>query len=172
MKSVFLLTGKPGTGKTTVIRKALSYFRARAGGFYTEEIRESYIRKGFKIITLDGRESVLSHVDFKSKYSVGKYHVSLENLENVAVPAILNAINESDIIVIDEIGKMELLSPSFRDAVLRAVNSGKKVLGTIMLNPHPFADNIKNNPNVNVIMLSIANREDVLKKLTPELAGS
>jgi nucleoside-triphosphatase len=169
MKSVFLLTGKPGTGKTTVIRKALSFMPRKPGGFYTEEIRESGIRRGFKIITLDGKETVLSHVDFKGPYIVGKYHVNIENLESVAVPVVIKAITGTGIIVIDEIGKMELISDLFKEAVLRAVNSGKKVLGTIMQNPHPFADSIKANPNVEVITITVSNRETILQQLLEDL---
>ena len=169
MKSVFLLTGRPGSGKTTIIRKTLSYIKAKPGGFYTEEIRISGIRQGFKIITLDGRESVLSHVDFTGPYTVGKYHVNIQNLETIAVPAILQSLREADLTVIDEIGKMEILSSLFRETVLQAVNSGRKILGTIMLNPNPFADSIKKNPAVNLVTLTAANRDAVLHDLVNAL---
>jgi len=170
MKSVFLLTGKPGTGKTTVIKKALSHIKISAGGFYTEEIRSSGIRKGFKIITLDGSEAMLSHTDFSSPFKVGKYHVNIENLDNTGVKAILEAVRNAGLIIIDEIGKMEILSPAFRDAVLQAINSNKRVLGTIMLNPNPFADKIKKDPGVKLITVTASNRDKVLEDLIEELS--
>jgi len=165
MANVYLLNGSPGTGKTTVIRQAVASFKARAGGFYTEEIRTGGTRQGFRIVTLDGHDTVMSHVDFPGRYRVSRYGVDIQNLDNVGVAAINRAIEESDLIVIDEIGKMELFSSRFREAVLKAIDSGKKVLGTIMLNPHPFADDIKRHPKVKVIELTRANHDRVLREI-------
>ncbi|MGD0352918.1 MAG: NTPase [Dehalococcoidia bacterium] len=165
MASVYLLTGSPGTGKTTVIKQAIAGSEIKAGGFYTEEIRSGGTRQGFRIVTLDGQDAILAHVDNPSRYRVSKYSVDIGNLDNIGVSAIERAIAESDLIVIDEIGKMELFSPRFREAVLKAIDSGKKVLGTIMLNPHPFADNVRRRTNVKVIELTRANHDQVLKEI-------
>src|SRR4030043_640880 len=165
MANVYLLTGSPGTGKTTVIRQAVASSKAKAGGFYTEEIRSGGTRRGFRIVALDGQNAILAHVDSHSRYRVSKYGVDVQSLDNVGVAAINRAIDENDLIVIDEIGKMELFSPRFREAVLKAIDSGKKVLGTIMLSPYPFADDIKRHPNVRVIELTRANHEEVLREI-------
>ena len=75
-KKNILITGLPGVGKTTIIKKLSEELRKfHPVGFYTEEIREKGIRKGFKLIGLDGGEGILSHVDVKSTYTVGKYNV-------------------------------------------------------------------------------------------------
>jgi nucleoside-triphosphatase len=165
MANVYLLTGSPGTGKTTVIRQAIAGSEAKAGGFYTEEIRSGGTRQGFRLVTLDGHDAILAHVDIHSRYRVSKYGVDVQNLDNVGVAAINQAIEISDLIVIDEIGKMELFSPRFREAVLKAIDSGKKVLGTIMLSPNSFADNIKCHPKVKVIQLTRANHDEVLREI-------
>jgi len=165
MASVYLLTGSPGTGKTTVIRQALAGMEINAGGFYTEEIRSSGTRQGFRIVTLNGQDAVLAHVDNPSRHRVSKYGVDITNLDNVGVAAVERAIEGSDLIVIDEIGKMELFSPRFREAVLKAIDSGKKVLGTIMLNPHPFADDVKHHPNVKVVEVTRNNHDRVLGEI-------
>ena len=165
MANVYLLTGSPGTGKTTVVRQAIARSKVKAGGFYTEEIRIGGARQGFRIVTLDGQDAILAHVDSHSRYRVSKYGVDVQNLDNVGVAAINQAIDESDLIVIDEIGKMELFSPRFRDAVLKAIDSGKKVLGTIMLSPHPFADDIKRRPKVKVAQLTRADHNEVLREI-------
>jgi nucleoside-triphosphatase len=165
VKRVLLLTGQPGSGKTALIKEALARTEVKGGGFYTEEIRTGGIRQGFRIATLDGQEAVLAHVDISSPHQVSKYRVDIGALERVGVSALRQALAESDLIVIDEIGKMELLSPRFKEVVTQAMNSGKKVLGTIMLNPHPFADEIKHHPQAEVLPLTRDNRTEVMKKV-------
>lgn len=165
MKNVLLLTGKPGTGKTALIKEAIAEARIKAGGFYTEEIRTSGIRQGFKIVTLDGQDAILAHTHISSPYQVSKYKVDVDSLNKVAVPTIYQALKESDLIIIDEIGKMELLSPQFREAVWQAVNSSKRVLGTVMLGPHPFADKVKNHPGVKTLLVTRVNRNQVLEEI-------
>lgn len=169
MKRVWLLTGPPGVGKTSLIRQAVSGLAA--GGFYTEEVRESGIRQGFRLVTLDGNNVMLAHVRIKSTYKVGKYGVDLVSFEQVGVAALSRAIAECPVVVIDEIGKMELFSEAFRQAVLEALSSGKKVLGTIMLKPHPWADEVKRRPEVNLILLSLDNRQQVLAEVQSWLRG-
>ncbi len=165
MTTAYLLTGSPGVGKTTLIREVLSRVGKKAGGFYTQEIRSGGTREGFKIVTLDGHEAILAHISTASPYRVGKYGVDINNLENIAVAALEKAVEESELIVIDEIGKMELFSPRFREAVLKATDSGKKVLGTVMLKPHPFADRLKHHPEVSVLHLSRNNRNEVAARI-------
>ena len=165
MKHVYLLTGAPGTGKTSLIKQVAVRMRGRAGGFYTEEIRTRGAREGFRLVTLDGQDAVLAHVDTVSRYRVGKYGVDIKSLDRVGVPALYKAAEQCDLVVIDEIGKMELFSTSFRVAVSRMTNSGKRILGTIMLRPHPLADAIKNKPQVNLIVVTRTNYEQVLDEL-------
>jgi len=165
MKRVLLLTGQPGTGKTALIKEALARTKLKGGGFYTQEIRTRGIRQGFRIITLDGQEAILAHVGISSSYQVSKYQVDTDALDRVGVSAVRRAVQGFDLIVIDEIGKMELISPQFKEAVTQAINSGKKVLGTIMLNPHPFADEIKRRPEVETLLVTRDNRPQVTKKV-------
>jgi len=163
MKRALLLTGKPGTGKTALIKEALARTKVEGGGFYTEEIRTGGTRQGFRIVTLDGQEAILAHVGISSSYQVSKYKVDTDSLNRVGVSVLRQALKESDLIVIDEIGKMELLSPQFRETVTQVINSGKKVLGTIMLNPHPFADEIKHHPEVETLPVTRDNRTEVMR---------
>ena len=165
MKQAYLLTGGPGVGKTTLIKQAIDKAQVNAGGFFTEEIRAGGVRQGFMIVTLDGRSAILSHVDIKSHNRVSKYGVDIESLDTVGVAALKDAISGCDVVVIDEIGKMELFSPSFKDAVLEALNSKKRVLGTIMFTSHPWADDIKRHPDVALITVTRANRQQVLEQV-------
>jgi len=172
MTTAYLLTGSPGTGKTTIVKEAIAKSKIKAGGFYTEEIRSGKIRQGFRIIALDGQDAILAHVDISSPYKISKYGIDIDNLDNIGVTAIYRAIQESNLIVIDEIGKMELFSYRFREAVLKALDSDKKVLGTIMLNPHPFADEIKCHPEVKVTQLSRTNYTQALNEIVKWLKST
>ena len=165
MKKAYLLSGEPGSGKTTIIKEVLGKVNKSAGGFYTEEIRSQGVRQGFKIVTLDGKSAVLAHTSVRSPHRVSKYGVDTDSMDKVAVPALKQAIQSKDIIVIDEIGKMELFSPSFKDAVIEALQSEKKVLGTIMLASHPWADKIKARQDVGIIKVTRLNRNEVVNQV-------
>ena len=165
MKQVYLLTGKPGAGKTSLIKQAIAGMGGKAGGFYTEEIRSGGARLGFRLVTLNGECAILAHVNIHSPYQVSKYGVDIDNLDRVGVSALYKAAEECDLVVIDEIGKMELFSANFREAVLQIIDSGKSVLGTIMLNANPWADAIKLKPQVNLVVVTRVNYHQVLEEL-------
>jgi len=165
MKPVYLLTGRPGTGKTSLIKQAVAELKGKAGGFYTEEIRDRGTRLGFKLVTLDGQEAILAHVNFPSRYRVSKYGVDVDSLDRVGVFALREAAKQCDLVVVDEIGKMELFSPNFREAVLEIIGSGKRVLGTIMLVSNSWADAIKCRPQVNLVEVTRTNYYRVLDDL-------
>jgi nucleoside-triphosphatase len=165
MGKTILLTGRPRVGKTTIIKEVVRKLPGRAGGFYTEEVRERGQRQGFKIVTLDGQEGILAHVGIKSRMRVSKYGVSLADLEDIGVAAIREAMAHKDYVVIDEIGKMELFSQVFKDAVCEAVHSDKPVLGTITLASHPWADRVKALPEVTVIEVTEANRDSIARQV-------
>lgn len=165
MGQAYLLTGMPGTGKTTLIRQAVTQSGRNAGGFFTQEIRSIGIREGFRIVTLDNKEGVLAHITIDSPFRVGKYGVDISVLDTIAVDSVYSAITHSDIIVIDEIGKMELFSPRFIRAVQDALASPKKVLGTITLKPHPLADTIRLSKNIRVAELTRNSQNFVLAEI-------
>ena len=165
MKQVYLLTGRPGTGKTRLIKETIAGMGSKAGGFYTEEIRSSGVRQGFKLVTLDGQSAILAHVKIHSPYRVSKYGVDIDSLDRVGVSALRKAAQECDLVVVDEIGKMELFSANFKEAVLEIIGSGKRVLGSIMLNAHPCAEAIKRRPQVDLVPVTGANYHQVSAEL-------
>jgi nucleoside-triphosphatase len=170
MKSVYLLTGRPGTGKTSLIKQVVAESELKTGGFYTEEIRSHGSRTGFKLLTLEGQEAVLAHIDFNKRFRVGKYGVDIASLDKVGVPALRQAAGSGDLIIIDEIGKMELFSADFRRAVLDIIGGDKRVLGTIMFNANPWADDIKRRPQVNLVTVTRAGYQQILDDLHRWLA--
>ena len=166
-----LLSGRPGVGKTTLIKKWIATLPGRCGGFYTQEIRKRGRRLGFEIVTLEGRRAILAYAGVAGLPRVGKYGVYVENVNAVAVPAIHCAVAQADYVLIDEIGKMELLSDAFRAAVLTAVSSPKIVLGTVMRQAHPWADMLRRMPEVIVVPVTLANRERLLDQIARLLNG-
>jgi len=158
MAQTLLLTGRPGVGKTTVIKAVIASLGDRAGGFYTEEILGPGGRKGFRLVTLDGQTVVIAHINFKSRSQVGRYGVDVGSIDRVGAGAIRAAVERSPIVIIDEIGKMELFSSQFQSAVLKALSSSKIVLATVMQADHPWVAALKALPNVTVWEINKVNR--------------
>jgi nucleoside-triphosphatase len=159
-----LITGLPGSGKTTLVEKVVAQLDVPVAGFITRENRERGNRVGFSIDTVDGRSGVLAHVDFKSRYRVGRYGVPLETIDKIAVPSLV--VSSSNVlIVIDEIGKMECFSEVFKKAVLEALDSSNSVLATIAMKGDSFIQSLKSREDVSVIELNQANRDMLISSL-------
>jgi nucleoside-triphosphatase len=165
MGHTLILTGRPGVGKTTVIKAVIAQLGDRAGGFYTEEIQGPGGRKGFRLITLDGRAAVVAHVDFKSRSQVGRYGVKVEAIDQLGAGAIRSAVEHNPIVVIDEIGKMELFSSQFQSAVLKAVGGSSLVLATAMSTDQPWLVALKALPNVTVWEVTKPNRAQMAERV-------
>ena len=165
MKNI-LLTGRPGCGKTTLIKRVVEELALPAGGFYTEEIRQGGERVGFKIITLSGKEAVFAHVDFRTSQRLGKYGLDFVALETIGVEALRTAVSERRLVVIDEIGPMEIRSAIFRAVVNEALNSRTPLLGTITARPFPLTDAIKKRRDVTLIEVREDNREQLVSELS------
>tara|TARA_Y100000294_G_scaffold121694_1_gene113156 strand:- start:653 stop:1165 length:513 start_codon:yes stop_codon:yes gene_type:complete len=155
--SNIFLTGPPSSGKTTVIMKIIDRLKEPAMGFYTEEIRVDGKRQGFNMITLDGREGLLAHRSIKSDYTVSKYGVSIKNIENIAVPSIMPD-NENQIIILDEIGKMECFSVKFKEAAKRALDSTNIIIGTIAIGKTIFIGKVKERNDLKILEVTESNR--------------
>jgi nucleoside-triphosphatase len=171
--SALLLTGRPGIGKTTVIRNTIALLGGRAaGGFYTREIRRQGQRVGFELVTLDGIAATLATKlppTFANAHPFGRYTVNLDAINQVGVPALRQAWQNERIVIIDEIGPMEIFSKLFREIVWQLLNSETRILATIIKRPHPFADEVKQFPGVRMIEVTAVNREALPDRLAAEL---
>ncbi len=166
-----LITGKPGIGKTTLIQKVVEKIKLPCQGFYTREIRDHQEnRVGFEIITLDGKTALLAHEHHLTPHRIGKYFVNVDNINRVIVQCIEQAIEQAQVVIIDEIGKMELFSPLFQQAVLKALVSPKKVLGTITIANLPVIKKIKSRPDVMLINLQRNNQKEAYQYIVDFLA--
>ncbi len=158
MKNIFL-TGAPSSGKTTVIKKVIEKLEYPANGFYTEEERVNGKRVGFLMKTLDGKKGYLAHQDIKSDFRIRRYGVSIENIENIAVPSISPVNN--NIIILDEIGKMECFSKVFKEAAANALDAPSIVIGTITLGGDVFIREVKNREDIEIYEVTMDNRNSL-----------
>ncbi len=170
------ITGEPGVGKTTLVKKVVERLGDRAVGFWTEEVRDRKTkrRKGFKVVTTDGKEKLFASKTFTSKHLVGSYGVNVKRFEEVALPVLERALKEGGdrVVVIDEIGKMELFSKRFRDLVRDIAYDPKLTLiATLPIRDvHPLVKELRRLPGAILIELRKSNREgmeeEILKLLT------
>ena len=165
MRPHILLTGKPRSGKTSLLKRITQDLKS-VGGFYTEEIIKDNRRVGFKIITLEGKEGILAKEGLESRFKLGKYGINLKDLEEIGVEAIERALRDKEIVVIDEIGKMELFSQAFKDVVLKAFDSNKRVIGVIHREISEFLNSIKLRSDVLVFEVDLDNHQELLNKIS------
>ena len=159
MEKSILLTGQPEIGKTTVIKRVIGRLDIRdVGGFWTEEIREEGRRLGFAIETISGRKGVLAHIDLTDGPRVSKYRVNVKDVESIIVPELTHARESKSIIIIDEIGTMELCSKRYSEEVRRCLDT-RQVFGTIQERRHPFLDEVRSREDVSLFVLTLDNRD-------------
>jgi nucleoside-triphosphatase len=160
-----LITGPPGIGKTTLVKKLsekLPY--SHSAGFYTEEIREKGVRRGFALMGLQGEKSILSHVDIKSPYRVGKYGVDVTNFEKF-LDTISFLKPETDLLILDEIGKMECFSAKFTKLVVQLLDSRKPVIATIALSGEGLIEAVKRRNDVKLFVMTQNSRNTLASEI-------
>jgi nucleoside-triphosphatase len=172
-KTIFL-TGQPSAGKTTVLLRTIDRLREgnlKVGGMVSREIREGGVRVGFRIMDLEsGKEGWLANTWQQSGPKIGRYRVCLDDLEQVGVAAILNAVAHADVVAIDEVGPMELFSPAFRNVVSEALESGKTVLGIVHYKTKdPLVAEIKRRKNTRIVEVTLNNRAELPSLLIQEI---
>ena len=168
-----LLEGRPGSGKSTIARRLadeLGNEGVAVSGFVTEEIRERGHRVGFTIERFGGDRGVLAHVDLPGPPRVGRYGVDLAAFERLAIPALEKA-GDDDVAIIDELGKMELASEPFQQAVSALLDRPVAVVATVQSGSHPLTDALKRRRDVETLRVTNRTRDE-LPDLLFERLGS
>ncbi len=172
MGKYFFITGRPGVGKTSIILNIMRLLKEKGhevGGMISRDVRSNGVRVGFEVEDFrTGTKGWLAHKNLFKGPRIGKYFVNISDLDNVGVRAIMNAMVDPkiDLIVIDEIGPMELLSKNFVEAVLNAIESKKPLLGSIHQKAkHFLIENIKSMEDTIIILITLENRDQICEDL-------
>jgi nucleoside-triphosphatase len=170
MAKHLLLTGTPGCGKTTVIRRVAERLgNLRLAGLLTLELREHGQRVGFEAIDLSGQRTILAHVRSRSPVRVGRYGVEPDRLIPLVEENLVRPAGSVDVFLIDEIGKMECSCPDFVAAMRQVLEGPVPVLASIALKGDGFIAEVKARSDVQIIEVLHGNRDELPKQLAETL---
>jgi nucleoside-triphosphatase len=172
-KRLLLITGCPGVGKTTLLLKVAEALKVKCysvGGMISRDVRTAGNRVGFEVTDLNsGNKGWLASVHQERGPQVGRYRVNVDDLNDVGVKAIVEAYEKLDVVVVDEVGPMELFSEKFREAVKKAVESKKLFVSTIHWKMSgELIDSIKKREDAEIHVLTNENRKRVLEEIVRE----
>jgi nucleoside-triphosphatase len=164
-KRNIVITGLPGSGKTTLIRKVAAGLMPWGPlGFYTAEMREGGVRMGFELVSLQGPRRTLAHVLLPGRDRIGKYGVDVKGFEEFLETLTLQNA-PSELIVIDEIGRMECLSPRFIDIMRGLLDSDKVVLASVALKGEGLIRDVKMRHDTDVFEIGPVTRDRVCAEI-------
>ena len=166
-----LVEGRPGSGKTTAVVRLVELLRRQdvaVTGFVTRELRERGERVGFELETLDGQRGRLARVGLRGDQRVGRYGVVHDDLVRLAIPALCAP---ADVVVVDELGRMELGCTAFRDAVRSLLDRPVAIVATVHTRSDPFTDDLKRRSSVAVLRLTPSNRDDLPGVIAQQLGS-
>lgn len=170
MSNNILISGYPGIGKTTLINKIIKRLDCKIGGFYTSAKCENGKRTGFYITDFSGNQMVMADVNSPSSYRVSKYGVNIEAFEKIGIPALKKANESADLIIVDEIGKMEMFSSEFCIMLEKIFDSPKPLLATIKEIDCKLTAKLKSRDDVEIFDLTIQNRNKMLDRIIDRLS--
>jgi nucleoside-triphosphatase len=140
-----------------VLRKVARALRGRRlAGVIATEIRMGGERQGFEIASLDGASEVLAHVRIRSPYRVGRYGVDVAALDRIVAAGLAPG---AEVYLVDEVGKMECLSPRFVAAVEALLASRTPMVATVAARGGGFIERVKRRRGVELWTVGRGNRD-------------
>lgn len=165
-----LLVGPPRVGKTTVVQKVLSLVKVRAGGFFTRAAEKDSFFTTFRIVTVDGKNRTLSDQDLIQRFEIpGLVGFNMEDLESRGAQAARSAVQSARLVVLDQLGTLELSSPAFRQVVEAALDAPVCCLATLSFSNDPFLARIRRRADVIEFPVSMVTRSVVADAIASHL---
>ncbi len=172
MGNIVLLSGEPRVGKTTALKKIIEMIgKDNCVGFYTEEICDEFNRIGFDCVSLDGKRRRIADINFNCDTRIGRYGVDIDAFEDFAMQIINHSNSSNKIIIIDEIGPMQVLSLKFKQIINSILTGSNYVIGTIFYKNHPDIDEIKRTPGIKIYTITKENRDTVAEDVFHKIQG-
>ena len=170
------LTGLPGSGKTSTLLKLVEMLEQEGktvGGMITEPIIEGGHRVGLTVRNkMSGEKATLARLGYESRYMYGKFGVDLTALEDVGVKALVEAEEKADVIIVDEVGKLEVESEKFVDEVKNVLDLDKTAILTLhKKSRNPLLQDIRKRDDVRILEVTPINRNLLPYKVMKLMKG-
>ena len=170
------ITGLPGAGKTKTLQRVIEMLaieELKIGGMINDPIMDGRRKVGFSVRNIvTGESQIFAHLDIESRIMDGKMGVDLQKFESIAVKAIRDACDVCDVIVIDEVGKVEVESQPFIDSVKHALDAGKPMILTLhKKSRNPLLQDIRRRDDVRILEVTPTNRNLLPHKIIRLLNG-
>lgn len=176
---IILLTGKPGIGKSTVIEKFIRLNTLPSTWVVTTAILqpETGLRLGFQANNSDGEEQIISHKKtIQSDKVIGenRVDVDIEAVDAMFANALDQAIQSNEkLVIIDEIGPIQLLSEEFSDSLKHAFSTHADIVASIHYSDERLSE-YRTSPNNLLLEVTEDNRNmlpDALVAITKNLTA-
>jgi nucleoside-triphosphatase len=172
-QNIILLSGEPRVGKTTAIKNIIQRIgKENCVGFFTEEICNEAGRIGFDCVSLEGDRIKIADVSLESDIRIGRYGIDIDAFECFALNIINGARNTKKVIILDEIGPIQLMSAKFKQELWHLLKESQCILGTIFYQEHAEIDEIKRLPNIKIYNLNTENRNAITDVIIREVKKS
>ncbi len=170
------ITGLPGSGKTQTLLRIIQLLEEEGvvvGGMVTEPIFEKQRRTGFQITNwLTKEHEVFAHETMKSRVRSGRFGVNLAALEGLGIRALAEARESADVIVIDEVGKMEVESDTFTKSVVDTLDAKKSIIMTLhKKSRNPLLQDIRRRDELRLLEVTPVNKNLLAFKIVHLITG-